>query len=70
MMNMFNCSDFDGNSRLIVDLQIICWINLHEKLAYSIALICLVIWGIGIPAIIFSLMFKEKENLDTDAIKI
>jgi hypothetical protein len=38
--------------------------------AYSIALPCVLIWGLGIPAMIYVLMAKEKENLGTDAAKI
>jgi hypothetical protein len=28
------------------------------------------VWGLGIPAMIYVLMYKERENLDTDAAKI
>lgn len=44
--------------------------HLHSVLSNSIALVCLIIWGIGIPALTYILMAKEKERLDTTAAKI
>jgi hypothetical protein len=43
---------------------------MHYYLTLSLALIGLVIWGLGIPAFTYLLMSKEKETLDTQASKI
>jgi uncharacterized membrane protein len=65
MINMFNCQDFDGDLRLVYDPQIICWVHMHKYLTLTVALMGLVIWGIGIPAFTYLLMAREKKTLDT-----
>jgi hypothetical protein len=70
MIDMFNCQPYDGEKRLEYDLQIMCWEHKHQFYTYLVALPCFIIWGLGIPAMIYILMSKEKENLDTDAAKI
>lgn len=40
------------------------------SLGIPTAAICILFWGIGIPAMIYILMAKEKERLDTEAAKI
>jgi hypothetical protein len=62
---MFNCQTFDGDLRLMSDLQVICYEDLHITMSLYVALPCLVIWGIGIPAALWFLMHREKEKLDT-----
>ena len=69
MVDMFNCQDFDGDLRLITDLQVVCWEGLHPLMAYGIALPCLLLWGIGIPAGVWILMNRDRERLDTIAVK-
>lgn len=66
MIDMFNCMDFDGTSRLLKDPQIVCWEGLHGTYTNSIALVCMIVWGLGIPFLIFWLM-SRMENLDTAA---
>jgi hypothetical protein len=53
-----------------MDLQIICFQHKHYTFLYFLALPCFLIWGLGIPAMIYVLMRKEKNNLETDAAKI
>jgi len=43
---------------------------LHKKLGQPVAAICILAWGSGLPAIIYGLMSKDKENLDTVAVKM
>jgi hypothetical protein len=69
MINMFNCQDFDGDNRLVGDLQVICFKDLHVYFAWYLALPCLVIWGLGIPLIVFVMMRKDSDKLDTVAVK-
>lgn len=38
-------------------------------MAFGVALPCIVLWGIGIPAAVWFLMKKDKEKLDTVAVK-
>ena len=39
-------------------------------MAYGLALPCFILWGLGIPAVIYWLMKQEERNLDTDGVKI
>jgi hypothetical protein len=69
MIDMFNCSDYDGDLRLVVDLQVICYTGLHKYLAFGVALPCLIVWGIGIPITVFMMMRKDSGMLETNAVK-
>jgi hypothetical protein len=42
---------------------------MHPYVAYYIALPCLIMWGLGIPLIVFVMMRKDAEKLDTVAVK-
>lgn len=66
---MFNCSDFDGDLRLVGDLQVVCWEGLHPTITLGVALPCFIAWGLGIPAGVLVLMFRDREKLDTLAVK-
>ena len=69
MIDMFNCSEFDGELRLLVDLQVVCFEGTHWYIAYLLALPCILVWGIGIPATVLAMMRKEKDRFDTVAVK-
>lgn len=69
MVDLFNCHIFDGELRLQNDLQVICYSGYHYLFALGVALPCLIVYGLGIPAIVWVLMKKEKERLDTKAAK-
>jgi hypothetical protein len=62
MIDMFNCKDFDGELRLLMDPQILCWQGLHTyESSMTLALVCFIFWGLGIPLVIYVLMSKEKD---------
>jgi hypothetical protein len=42
---------------------------MHRIIALGVALPFLILWGIGIPAAVWFLMTKEKERMNTVAIK-
>lgn len=67
MIDVFNCQDFDGDARLMGDLQVVCYEGMHRIMAYFVAAPCLLLWGIGIPAATWVLMNNEKERLTTVA---
>ena len=69
MIDMFNCLDFDGDLRLMGDLQVVCWTGMHWYMTYFCALPCIFLWGLGIPAATWVLMNNEKERLTTVAAK-
>jgi hypothetical protein len=69
MIDMFNCQDIDGEIRLVVDLQVICYEGLHWYIAWGLALPCLILWGLGIPLIVLIMMRKDSDKLDTVAVK-
>jgi hypothetical protein len=69
MIDMFNCQDLDGEIRLVVDMQVLCYEGLHYYMAWGLALPCLILWGLGIPAIVLIMMRKDSDKLDTVAVK-
>jgi hypothetical protein len=76
LVDFFNCQtyvdDSDGGAkkRLLADLQILCWDDkLHWRFTFYVALPCLFVWGLGIPAAILVMMRKESAKLDTLAVK-
>jgi len=66
---MFNCTDIDGELRLKIDLQVTCYEGLHFYMAYYVAIPFLILWGLGIPVIVFFMMRKDVNKLDTIAVK-
>lgn len=42
---------------------------MHRTMTLLVALPCLILWGLGIPAATWFLMYREKERLDTVATK-
>ena len=74
MIDFFNCKDYGDNghtvNRMVTDLQIVCWKDpLHKMFTFYVALPCLILWGLGIPATILVLMRKESDKLETIAAK-
>lgn len=61
MFNMFNCKEYDGINRMEKDLQIVCYHGPHYYFAYFLAAPCILLWSIGIPFLIYTLLSKEKE---------
>jgi uncharacterized membrane protein len=60
MVDMFDCHAYDGDVRLSIDLQVICYTGLHNVLTLGAALPCLIVYGLGIPAVVLVLMKKES----------
>ena len=66
MVDVWNCSDYDGESRLQIDTQTVCFEDKrHWQLAYYVSLPSLIVWSLGIPAGVFMLMRKEEDKLST-----
>lgn len=64
-VQMFNCKVYDGDSRMEMDLQVICGEGLHQTFAYFVAFPGFLLWGLCVPALIYFLMAKEQRNLGT-----
>jgi len=70
MVDVFNCTSYGGVSRLSSDLQVKCYADAkHSQVAYFVALPALFIWGLGIPATVFTLMRKNSDKLTTEQVK-
>jgi hypothetical protein len=69
MIDMFNCQYVDGQKRLTKNMQTICYEGFHGKLVNYLCYPCLIIWGFGIPAGVYLLMSKNKDQLNTDLVK-
>jgi hypothetical protein len=59
----FSCYNIDGEFRVHSDLQVICYIGAHIFWSYGVALVCLIVWGAGIPIFAFLLLNAEKTKL-------
>jgi hypothetical protein len=69
LIDMYNCRTYDGVIRLSSSLQTVCWEGKHNLIAKGVALPCIFLWGLGIPAAVFMLMRKSKNTLDTPETK-
>ena len=69
MVDQFNCQEYDGETRLKVDLQVICWVGYHWIFTVYIALPGILLYGIGIPAGVLYLMRRDRDRLDTLIVK-
>mmetsp|Transcript_6151 Transcript_6151/g.5544 ORF Transcript_6151/g.5544 Transcript_6151/m.5544 type:complete len:320 (-) Transcript_6151:481-1440(-) len=69
MVDMFDCHTYDEDLRFQLDLQVICFTGLHYLLAFAVSLPCLILYGVGIPGVVWILMRKETERFETKAAK-
>jgi len=47
------------------DLEIVCYQGQHFFWSMAVALPSLIVWGLGIPAFGFMLLFKERKRLNS-----
>jgi hypothetical protein len=59
-MYSFKCIDIDGELRLKADLEIVCWTQTHNLIAYMIALPALLVWCAGLPVLSFWYLTKNR----------
>jgi hypothetical protein len=59
----FACVDIDGETRLKPDLNVECWIGEHWFFTYSVAIPCLIVWGLGIPFFALIMLMRSKDSL-------
>ncbi len=67
MMSLFQCVDIDGEMRLKVDLEIVCWSTNHKLFAYVIALPSLIVWGLGFPILAYILLKINKSDITSNS---
>ena len=65
----FRCLDTDGTERVLEDLEVICFSNVHKFYSFSVAIPSIIIWGIGIPLFALLLLFRDRKNLDEISVK-
>eukprot|EP00347_Sterkiella_histriomuscorum_P017660 403348489 len=69
MLDMFNCIDVDGESRLKIDLEVVCYKGQHTFWSMFVAVPGILVWGVGVPMLSYMLMNNEKHRLDSIEIK-
>ena len=71
---MFQCTNLYRNdtsiSFMTSDYDIMCWDKNYLVWALSLGLTNIFIWGIGIPLVLFSILYRNRKNLDDDNIKM
>jgi hypothetical protein len=63
MLSLFKCIDVDGDTRLKIDLEIVCWSTNHQIFAYVVALPSLIVWGLGLPILAFALLTNNRAEI-------
>ena len=63
MLSLFKCIDVDGDTRLKIDLEIVCWSTNHPIFAYVVALPSLIVWGLGLPILAFALLTYKRAEI-------
>jgi len=57
--------DIEDESRVVSDLEVICWSAQHRVLSLFVAIPSIVVWGIGIPAFALLMMYQVSKNLQS-----
>ncbi|CDW74791.1 UNKNOWN [Stylonychia lemnae] len=65
----FKCLDISEELRVMNDLEVLCWGEYHTLFSYFVAIPCIIVWGVGIPAFAYFIMRKHSKNLDALDIK-
>lgn len=63
MVYQFKCIDIDGENRLKVDLEIMCWGSSHSLFSYIVAMPALIVWGAGLPLLAFFFLTKNRAQI-------
>ena len=61
---MFNCYSIEDVSYLQSDFSIVCWSENHKKLIIYYTLPVIIVWVIGYPFAIFTLLYRQRKNLN------
>jgi len=61
---LFNCFEIEGRYLLKRDLTVECWKEQHIEYIIIGGLPGLILWVIGFPAVIFSVLYKNRKNLN------
>ena len=56
LFDVFDCQDVDGTSRVLNDLEIVCWKGNHILWGYICGIPSIIVWGLGIPAFAFFIL--------------
>lgn len=65
MFNSFNCTEIDGERRMLYELEVACWKSEHFRYCSMVALPSLVIWGFGIPLVAWIVLARNKDSLES-----
>jgi hypothetical protein len=63
MLSLFKCIDVDGDTRLKIDLEIVCWSTNHQIFAYVVAAPSIIVWGVGLPILAFALLTNNRADI-------
>lgn len=62
----WSCNELDTNEFwLIKDYSIQCWTDGHIAWAFNLSLPMIILWGIGVPTIIFIMLLRNKSQRQT-----
>ncbi|CDW71354.1 UNKNOWN [Stylonychia lemnae] len=61
----FKCMDIEDESRVVSDLEVICWSAQHRILSFFVAIPSIIVWGLGIPAFALLMMYQVSNNLSS-----
>lgn len=71
MFSVFSCTEIVENEFWIVsNLDIRCWTEDHTLIVMAVALPSILIWSIGIPALMLVFLIKSRKTLHTVATRL
>ena len=62
---IFSCININGEKRVKVDLDIVCYEGEHLYWSLGVALPSLIVWGLGIPLFALGLLISHRDSLET-----
>ena len=66
---IFNCRDIDGDARLIIDLEVVCYAGPHLAWAIAGGGLGLLLWVGGIPFAAFAVLRDKRPQLGNDDVR-
>ena len=70
MLGVFNCEEIQPGENWVASLQVRCWQGRHLTYALAVALPALIIWGIGVPAVILMGLVVQRKKLNNLSVKL
>ena len=64
LLGVLHCEEVLPGEYWVVGLNLRCWQSSHYTYAFGLALPCLLLWGVAVPAVIFLFLTRQRTSAD------